>query len=49
MKKSFVKLKGSKKDGYVITIYGRDNFVGDLAVTHEELVELREILNKKLK
>lgn len=41
-----VVLKGSKKDGYVITIYGRDNFIGDLAVTFEELIELRRSIGK---
>lgn len=45
-----IKLTGNKTGGYVITILGiRDNFKDDVALTLDELLELKKLLNKKLK
>ncbi len=48
-KKSIVKLTGSKDSNYVIKIEGSDDYYDDMVATHLELIQLRDILNKKIK
>lgn len=43
-----VKIVGNKKDGYVITIEGKDGFKDDIAITHEEAQMLLALLEKKV-
>ena len=44
------KLKGTKKDGYVLEIRNsQEDFCVDIALTHDELVSVKELLNKKIK
>ena len=46
MKKLNVTIKGSKKGGYVITVFGRDDFTDDIALIHEEVIALKKLLAK---
>jgi hypothetical protein len=49
MKKIKVTLTGSKKEGYVLFVYNKEcDFLGDMALQYEELVEIKKILNKKI-
>ena len=50
------KLIGSKKDGYILSVYNKeDKFKDflcsddDIALTHEELIEVKKVLDKKIK
>ena len=47
--KSKVKLFGNKKDGWVISIEDEHGFAGDIPLTHDELLKLKKILDKKIK
>lgn len=49
IKKSKVYLIGDKDSGYVLKVYGSDNFYADIALKYNELVQLKEILSKKIK
>lgn len=45
-----IKIKGTKQDGYVLTIIGKkDKFKADVALTLDELLEIKKLLNKKFK
>lgn len=51
-----VTLTGSKKDGYILSVYNKEyNFKDflhsddDIALTHEELIEIKKVIDKKLK
>lgn len=44
--KSKITVAGTKKDGYIITIFGKDGFTGDIAITFEEILLLKTKLNK---
>jgi len=43
-----VKLEGNKKDGYILSVENKD-YYGDIALEYEELVEIKKVLDKKLK
>ncbi len=47
--KQNVTLKGNKKAGFIVTIYGRDGFIGDLAITFPEAKLLKELLKIRVK
>jgi hypothetical protein len=40
------KLKGNKKDGYVITVTDKHGWRGDLPVTYKELKEIYKLISK---
>ena len=46
--KSIVRLTGSKTVGWVIEIRDDQDFCGDLAITNEEAILLRDLLMKKV-
>jgi hypothetical protein len=43
------KLKGNKKDGYVITVTDKHGWRGDLPVTYKELKEIKRLVNRAIK
>lgn len=43
-----ITLKGTKKDGYVLTVKDK-RYIDDIHVTYEELVELQKIITKKVR
>ena len=50
MKKPTIKLTGNKKDGFVLSLHNPlDNFKWDQSLTEDELLTIREAINKKLK
>lgn len=50
MKQIKVKLIGSKKDGYILSIENEEeDFYQDVALKYEELVEIKKVLDKKIK
>lgn len=43
-------LKGNQKDGYILNLTSHtDKFKWDVALTHDELLEIQSVLNKKIK
>lgn len=48
-KKSTISLKGSKNGDYILTISDNYGYRDDLALTYEELLDLKKLLNKKIK
>jgi hypothetical protein len=42
-----ISLKGSKTNGYILEVKDK-RFIRDVEITHEELLDLQKILNKKL-
>lgn len=48
-KKSIVKLTGRKDSNYVIKVMGSDDYYDDIVLTHEELKQLKKILNEKIR
>lgn len=50
MSKIKVSLQGSRRDGYILEIQNEeDDFYQDMAIQFEELVELKKVLDKKIK
>lgn len=50
MKDITVKLVGSKKDGYILSVYNKkEQFRDDIALQFDELVEIKKVLDKKIK
>ena len=46
--KPFVSLKGDKKSGYILTVSDKGvRFYQDLPITHDELVMLKKLIDKK--
>jgi len=49
MVKSKIKVSGSKKKGWIVEISDNCGYKEDFALTHEEVVKLRDLLVKKVK
>lgn len=50
MKDIKVTLSGSRKDGFILSVYNKkEEFRDDIAINYEELVEIKKVLDKKLK
>ena len=45
--KSKIELKGSAKKGWILTVSDNYGYREDLALTHDELLMLKKILEKK--
>ncbi len=46
--KSKIVLKGSKTKDWVIEISDNYNFKDDIQITHEEMLELKKLINKRV-
>lgn len=41
-----VTISGTKKDGYILSVFGEDGFSGDMPLTYEEIILLKKKLEK---